>query len=49
MFYLIPTRNMFAGKFVEWVRFSAVLQVAVAVYIFYNVEWVKVRRMGDVF
>ena len=44
-FFQTPTRNMFAGKFVKWVKFLAVLWQ----YIFYNVEWVENCKMGDVF
>ena len=45
MFLLAPTRNMFAGKFVKWVRFLALLRE----YIFCNVDWVEVCKMNKVF
>ena len=45
MCFLKPTRNMFAGKFVNWVRFFLVLLDC----IFYNVEWAKVREINEVF
>ena len=45
MFFLTSTRNVFAGKFVKWVRFLVALQE----YNFYNVEWVEVRKMIEFF
>ena len=45
MCFLTPTRNMFAGKFVNWVRFFAVWLDC----IFHNVEWAKVREINEVF
>ena len=45
LFFLTPTRNMFSVKFVKWVRFLAVF----VEYTFYNIEWVKVCKMGEVF
>ena len=44
-FFWQPTRTMFAGKFVKWEKFLAVLRE----YIFYNVEWVEFRKMSEVF
>ena len=44
-FFLTPTRNKFVAKFVKWLRFLAVLLD----YIFYNVEWVEVRKMSKVY
>ena len=44
-FYLTPTRNMFAGKLVKWLRFLTVLRE----YIFYNGEWVEVRKISKGF
>ena len=44
-FFLIPTRNLFARKFVKWVRLLAVLPE----YIFYNVDSVEVRKISEVF
>ena len=44
-FFLAPTRNMLAGKFVKRVRSLAVLRE----YIFYKVEWVEIRKMSKVF
>ena len=45
MFFLTPSKNMFAGKFVKWVR----LLHALRDYIFYSVEWVEVRKMSEAF
>ena len=45
MFFLTLTRDMFAGKCSKWVAFLAVLRE----YIFCNVEWVRVRKIGEVF
>ena len=49
MFFLTPTKNMFLGKFVKWVRFLAVLRE----YIFYNVlkelrfvKWVRLSEQN---
>ena len=42
--FLTPTRNIFAGKFVKWVRVLAALQE----YNFYNIEWVEVRLISEV-
>ena len=39
MLLLTPTRNMFAGKLVKWVRFFAVFRE----YIFRIIEWDEVR------
>ena len=44
-FFLTSARNMFAGTFIKWVRFFAVLRE----YIFYNVERAEVRKMSEVF
>ena len=43
--YLTPTRNMLAGKLVKWLRPLPVLRE----YIFYNVEWVEVRKISKGF
>ena len=45
MLFLTPTRNMFPGKFVRWIRFLPVLRE----YICYNVERGEVRKMSDLF
>ena len=45
MFFLTQTRNMFARKFANWVRFFAVLLKN----IFFDVEWVEVRKTSKVF
>ena len=45
IFYLIPTRDRFAGKFVKWVRLLAVLWE----HIFQNVEWVGILKISGVF
>ena len=45
MFFCTQTRNMFAGKFVKWERFLAVLSE----HIFSNVEWVEFYKMSEVF
>ena len=45
MFFLTHTRDMFVGKLVNWLRFSAVLQK----YFFYNVEWVEIQKMSEFF
>ena len=42
MFFLTPTRNMFAGKFVKGERLLPVLRE----YIFFNVERVGFRNMS---
>ena len=44
-FFLTQTRNMFARKFANWVRFFAVLLKN----IFFDVEWVEVRKTSKVF
>ena len=38
-------RQIFMGKFVKWGRCLAGFWE----HIFYNVEWVEVRKMGEVF
>ena len=43
--FLTPTRNMFTEKFLKWLTFLIVLLE----YVFYNVEWVKVRKMSEAF
>ena len=45
MFFPTTTRNMFDGKFVKWIRFLSLLRE----YVFYNVEWLEVRKMNVVF
>ena len=44
-FFLRSARNIFAGKFVKWVRILAVSWE----YIFYNVERIEVRKMSRFF
>ena len=45
-FLLLDTnQNVFVGKFARWLSLLAVLQD----YIFYNVEWVEVCKMRQVF
>ena len=43
--FLIPNRNMFAGKFVKSKRLLAVLWD----YITFSVKWIEVRKMSEVF
>ena len=45
MFFLTPNRNMFAGKFLMSERFLPVLRE----HIIFNVKWVEVRKMNEVF
>ena len=45
MFFLTPNRKMVTGKFVKWERFLVVLRE----HIFFNVEWVEVHKMSEVF
>ena len=41
IFFLAPIKNMFAWKFAKLLRSLAVLRE----HIFYNVEWIEVRKM----
>ena len=43
--FFSPNRKMFAGKFIKWEQFSVVLRG----HISFNVKWVVVCRMKDVF
>ena len=43
--FLTPNRNMFAGKFVKWGR----LLIELREHIVFNVNWVEVRKMSEVF
>ena len=45
MFFLPSIRNMFAGIFVKSERFIVVLRE----HIIFNVKWVEVRKMNEVF
>ena len=46
MFFLTPNRNnMFAGKFVKSEKFLAVLLE----HIIFNVKWVEIRKMSEIF
>ena len=45
MFFLTPNRNMFAGIFVKSERFLTMLRE----HIIFNVKWVEVRKMSEVF
>ena len=45
VFFLTPNRNMFAGNFVKSERFLVVFRG----HIIFNVRWVEVRKMSDVF
>ena len=44
-FFLTPNRNNFAGKFAKSERFLAVLRE----HIIFNVKWVKVQKISEVF
>ena len=43
--FLTSNRNMFAGKFVKWGR----LMIEFREHIVFNVNWVEVRKMSEVF
>ena len=43
--FLSDTNQMFAGKFVKWERFLAVL----GEHMFFNVERVEVHKVSEVF
>ena len=45
MFFLTPSRNIFAGKFLMSERFLTVLRE----HVIFNANWVEVRRISDVF
>ena len=45
IFFLTPHRRMFAGKFLKSERFLVVFLE----HIIFNVKWVKVRKMSQVF
>ena len=45
MIFLTPNRNMFAGIFVKSERFLTMLRE----HIIFNVKWVEVRKMSEVF
>ena len=45
MSFLTPNRNLFAGIFVKSERFLAVLRE----YIAFNINWVEIRKMSEVF